>query len=118
MKHLEANLQRSVVTWLRYMENQGKLWFTHIGHGGGGRQRGAILKGLGLKPGVADLMILMPGGRVGFLELKAPKGRVSESQETFRLAVDEFGGYYAIANSLEMSQDIVEMWLTPYQRHA
>jgi len=38
---------------------------------------GAILSGMGVKPGVADLALVLPGGRPGFLELKSRKGRLS-----------------------------------------
>lgn len=113
MRRPEAALQRTVVAWLRLLENQRLLWFTHVGHGGGGRVRGAILKGLGLKTGVADLLLLFPGGRYGFLELKARGGRQSPEQREFQAIVERMGGLYAMARSFEVADRIVEEWLAP-----
>ncbi|UYP69762.1 hypothetical protein OIU14_02310 [Thalassobacter stenotrophicus] len=51
-----------------------------------GARKQAILVGMGVYPGFADLMILSEG-RPLFLELKSPKGRLSQAQKTFRDAV-------------------------------
>ena len=100
----EADLQRAVVNTLRFA-----LPRTAIIHhsanevtepGPRGARRQAILTGMGVHPGFADLMVIA-GGRVLFLELKAPKGRLRPSQEAFRDAVEAQGFGWALVRSLD-----------------
>jgi hypothetical protein len=100
----EADLQRAVVQALRFA-----LPPTAILHhcanevtepGPRGARRQAILVGMGVHPGVADLMV-MSEGRVLFLELKAPKGRLRPNQAAFRDAVLAQGFGWALVRSLE-----------------
>lgn len=100
----EADLQRAVVLALRFA-----LPRTAIIHhsanevtepGQRGARRQAILVGMGVHPGFADLMVLS-GGNVLFLELKAPKGRLRPSQEAFRDAVRAQGFGWALVRSLD-----------------
>jgi hypothetical protein len=65
-----------------------------------GAWRQAILVGMGVHPGVADLMVLCDG-RVLFLELKSTKGRLSPAQEAFRDAVRTQGFGWALVRSLD-----------------
>jgi hypothetical protein len=53
---------------------------------GGRRDRitGAILKREGVKAGVPDIIIVRDGGSVAFMEVKRPKGVLSEAQKQFR----------------------------------
>jgi hypothetical protein len=57
----------------------GAAFFSTIPLGGGGRLRGAMLKGVGVKPGLPDILIL-DGGRALWLELKSTHGKVSAAQ--------------------------------------
>lgn len=100
----EADLQRAVVQALRFA-----LPPTAIIHhcanevtepGPRGARRQAILVGMGVHPGFADLMV-MSEGRVLFLELKAPKGRLRPNQAAFRDAVLAQGFGWALVRSLE-----------------
>ena len=100
----EADLQRAIVHALRVA-----LPRTAIIHhsanevtepGPRGARRQAILTGMGVHPGFADLMVIS-GGRVLFLELKAPKGRLRPSQEAFRDAVQAQGFGWALVRCLD-----------------
>jgi hypothetical protein len=56
---------------------------------------------MGVHPGFADLMVLCDG-RVLFLELKSPKGRLSPAQEAFRDAVQAQPGFgWALVRTLD-----------------
>ena len=86
----EADLQRAVVTALRFALPKGAI-IHHCANevteaGPRGAKRQAILVGMGVHPGFADLIILCDS-RVLFLELKSLKGRLSPAQEAFRDAV-------------------------------
>jgi hypothetical protein len=100
----EADLQRSVVSALRFALPKTAI-IHHCANevtepGPSGAKRQAILVGMGVHPGFADLIVLCDG-RVLFLELKAPKGRLSTTQATFRDAVQAQGFGWALVRSLD-----------------
>ena len=84
-----------------------ECWWTTFPAGGGGKARGGKLKAMGLKAGVPDILILhrRPScHRVLWLELKAAKGTLSDSQALFLRAMHPFhstGLGAAVARSLE-----------------
>jgi hypothetical protein len=100
----EADLQRAVVVALRFALPKGAI-VHHCANevteaGPRGAKRQAILVGMGVHPGFADLVILC-GGRVLLLELKSLKGRLSPAQEAFRDAVLAQGFGWALVRSLD-----------------
>lgn len=100
----EADLQRAVVTALRFALPKGTI-IHHCANevteaGPRGAKRQAILVGMGVHPGFADLIILCEG-KVLFLELKSLKGRLSPAQEAFRAAVLAQGFGWALVRSLD-----------------
>ena len=100
----EADLQRAVVTALRFALPKGAI-IHHCANevteaGPRGAKRQAILVGMGVHPGFADLMILCET-HVLFLELKSLKGRLSPAQEAFRDAVLAQGFGWALVRSLD-----------------
>ncbi|WP_435988140.1 VRR-NUC domain-containing protein [Sulfitobacter sp. SH22] len=100
----EADLQRAVVTALGFALPRTAI-IHHCANevtepGPRGAKRQAILVGMGLHPGFADLMLLCEG-RVLFLELKSLKGRLSPAQEAFRDAVLAQGFCWALVRSLD-----------------
>jgi len=81
----EQAIQRAAVQYLRIMENLGELTFFHVPNGGRrSRAEARIFKGLGVRAGVPDLVVLFPGGRCAFIEIKSNKGRLSTSQKAFK----------------------------------
>ena len=100
----EADLQRAVVVALRFVLPKDAI-IHHCANevteaGPRGAKRQAILVGMGVHPGFADLVILC-GGRVLFLELKSLKGRLSPAQEAFRDAVLAQGFGWALVRTLD-----------------
>ena len=100
----EADLQRAVTQALHFV-----LPRTAIVHhcanevteaGPCGARRQAVLVGMGVHPGFADLVVLCDG-RALFLELKSLKGRLSPAQEAFRDAVVLQGFGWALVRSLD-----------------
>ena len=74
----------------------------------GGMARMIKFRNMGLTSGVADLICLLPGGRVFFLEVKTPTGRQSENQKAFESRVTGLGFDYHIARSIEDARKIME----------
>ena len=100
----EADLQRTVVQALRIALPRSAI-IHHCANevteaGPRGAKRQAILVGMGVHAGFADLIVLCEG-RILFLELKAPKGRLRPEQEAFRNAVLAQGFGWALVRSLD-----------------
>jgi hypothetical protein len=100
----EADIQRAIVSTLRFALPKGTI-VHHCANevtqaGPAGARRQAILVGMGVTPGFADLMVLCDG-RVLFLEVKAPKGRLRPAQEAFRDAVTAQGFGWALVRSVD-----------------
>jgi hypothetical protein len=100
----EADLQRALVQALHFALPRSAI-LHHCANevteaGSRGAKRQAILVGMGVHPGFADLVVLCDG-RALFLELKSLKGRLSPAQEAFRDAVLAQGFGWALVRSLD-----------------
>lgn len=77
------------------------VWF-HPANGGFRNVREAVkLRDMGVRPGVADMCFVLPGGLAGFIELKTPTGRVEKTQKAFAAEVIAAGAAYALCRSLD-----------------
>lgn len=116
----EQAIQRAAVQYLRLMENLGELTFFHVPNGGRrSKVEAGIFKGLGVRAGVPDLVLLFPGGRTAFIELKAEGGRLSTSQRAFRNTVEYLGFPYAECRDLNAVELFVrELIAAPIRRDA
>jgi hypothetical protein len=100
----EADVQRDIVRFLRAVLPAGAIVHHSPNETGSGtragRQRQAILSGMGVCPGWSDLVVLAEG-RVLFLEVKTPAGRLSPAQRAFRDVVREQGHGFAVVRSID-----------------
>lgn len=79
----------------------------------GGRRdavTGAYLKAEGVLPGIADLAVIAPSGKMGWLEVKAPRGRLSEEQKWFADFVRARGHEFAVVKDLGDAQIVLALW--------
>lgn len=78
---------------------------------GGYRSRieAAILKGMGTKPGIPDVIIIHQG-RTYALELKAKGGRLSDRQLMAITAMADAGAATCVANGLDEALEALECW--------
>lgn len=105
MNRPEQSLHRAVAQYLEVALDPRIPWTT-IGHGGGGKVRGAILKSMGVKPGWPDIMIFL-GPQTIFLELKSPKGATSAHQKMLHMHLRARGAFVAICRSVEEVEDVL-----------
>jgi hypothetical protein len=105
----EDEIQRAVCHHIRLRGVRGLVWFAVPN--GGKRQpiEASIMKGLGVRAGVADL-ILVHRGQPFALELKADKGRPSVEQMTFMSDFNAAGGYARIVHGLDRALQTLETW--------
>lgn len=111
----EREFHRSVAQYLDIILTRDTYWTT-IGHGGGGKVRGAILHGMGMKPGVPDIM-LVRGGMVFFLELKAKRGVVSPDQIVCHDMIMRAGGRVKTCKTIESVTAALREWNIPLRSH-
>jgi hypothetical protein len=96
----EAAIQRAVFQHLRARSAPGVFAF-HPANGGYRKPiEAAILKGLGVVPGVPDVFIVQ-NGHCFAMELKAEGGRATDKQLACIAALREAGAYCCIAEGLE-----------------
>jgi hypothetical protein len=95
----EQALQRQIAQFLD-TALAGNTWYSTIPLGGGGRVRGAILRSMGVKAGVPD-MVVIDAGRAIWLELKAPKGRLSDEQTACHKLLRRAGCAVYVIRSLD-----------------
>lgn len=85
-----------------------RFWHTPNG-GKRSKAEAARFKRMGVKAGVPDLIVSIPGA-VAFLEIKAAHGRLSEAQENFLAAMAANGHQTAVVRSLDEAARVLTSW--------
>lgn len=108
----EAEFQAAVVRWwdaLQFVDPAPFLF--HVPNGGKRDYlTAAILQGMGVRRGVADLGLLLPGGRTAWLELKHGDGTPSDAQKVFRRRCAELGHQHAYASSFDQVLEALRLF--------
>lgn len=118
----EERLQAACVEWFRYNYPwlSGQLVYVpnELAHGReiASRKRGARFEApsrLGLAAGCSDLLLLVPRRGFGALciEMKTPRGRVSERQLDWGVKQLENGNLYQVVRTFEDFKTIVSRYL-------
>ena len=106
----ESDIQIEVVDWFKSKqseyrfrifsvpnEGQRKVWYLN-----------KLVK-MGLKSGVPDLILEFPKGRMVYLEIKAEKGRLSETQQNWLKVSNVFKTpHYIIKGSVDANLSVLE----------
>jgi hypothetical protein len=71
---------------------------------------GAYLKKMMMLPGVPDFVIVPPGGRCHFLELKFGKGKLSPAQEEFKVAAISCPCPHSVVRTIEEAATVLHLW--------
>jgi len=109
----EEILHRQVASYLNTIP--GLLWWTTANQRGTrSRAEMGVLKALGVRPGVPDICFIAPQGKAGFLELKAPGGKVTPAQREFMETAMEKGALVGVCYSLADVAAHLNKWLTPF----
>jgi len=106
----EHSLQVSVLEYLKLNAKNPVYWFAVPNAGKRSWQGARDMKAEGLTAGVADLCIMLPEGRVAWLEMKTPKGRRSDMQDFFEDVCDHLQHPYATARTFDEAIAILRRW--------
>ena len=106
----ESDIQIDVVNWLKSKHSDYRMRFFSIPNEG---QRKVWflnkLVRMGLKSGVPDLVIEFPQGRMVYLEIKAEKGKLSETHQNWLKVSNVFKTpHYIIKGSLDANLSVLE----------
>jgi hypothetical protein len=105
----EQAIQRAVVQHLRTRGAPG-MWWCHVPNGGWRSPiEASIMKGLGVRAGVPDLLFCVKGTFFA-LELKAPGGKTTENQLRMQAEINAADGYATIAEGLDRAIACLEEW--------
>ena len=105
----EYKIQIEVCKFLFYLQDKYQFRYFHIpNEGKRSIQNRMILNKMGLKSGCPDLCHEFSGGRIVYIELKSPKGRLSNNQQlwyenSFKLKTPHYilkGEFSDISNDL------------------
>jgi len=105
----ETALQCTIVQHLQARGMPGLVFF-HCPNGGyRTKAEAGILKAMGVRPGVSDL-ILLHQNKTFALELKAQGGRATEEQMAFLSDADRAGAFTALATGVDAALATLEAW--------
>ncbi len=109
LQRAEDRIQRAVVEYLQHLANLGRLDYFAVPNGGRrSKIEAAIMVGLGVRKGVPDLVILLRGGGVVFIELKQPRGELSPHQELWRDRLQGLGFAWHTADNVADAVAIID----------
>jgi len=75
-----------------------------------GKREASKLKWLGVLPGMPDIVILRPSGRFCLMEVKGPKGVLSEAQQAVRWHCERFEMPWALVRSIDEAREALIGW--------
>jgi hypothetical protein len=70
----------------------------------------AKMKRFGVRSGVPDIALVLPGGMAGFMEIKTAGGKLSTAQKDFRDDAIRAGAVWAEVRSVDDAAMALELW--------
>ena len=104
---IEHDLQKAVLQHFEITKRRGVKMFAVPNAGRRSLRMGARMKAEGLTAGVADLCIMLPLGRVAWLEMKTAKGRQSLPQKAFQADCMALGHPYCLARTFDQAVEFL-----------
>lgn len=105
----EARIQASIVAWIRAVA-PGVLAFAVPNGGLRTKAEAARMKWTGVVAGVPDLVVIAPGARACFLEVKTSAGRPSPEQRDVHVSLAALGASPAIVRSIDDVRAAFAAW--------
>ena len=107
----EAAIQRQVVSHLR-MYLPSEVWWTASMSGVSlSPQAASRAKALGMRKGFPDLSFIWPDGSTSYLELKAPKGRLTPEQAALAKTLAD---RMDVCTSLVAVVRVLDLWMAAH----
>jgi hypothetical protein len=104
----EHRLQALVLEALQFRAVKDAFWFAVPNAGKRSFAVATRMRKEGMQAGVADLCVMLSGGRTIWLELKTPKGRQSPAQKNFQNICNRLSHVYILARSFDEAIDSLQ----------
>jgi hypothetical protein len=110
MRRPEEQIQKSIVKYLEVVKPD-CFWF-HVPNQRGTRTliENKILKTLGVKAGVPDLVFILHSGLACFAEVKSSKGPMTPAQKDVRDRLLDLGCSYSLVRSINDMEQSLKVW--------
>jgi hypothetical protein len=108
-RRAEQQVQRTVLEHLEVRAVPNCYWFHPANGGWRSPVEARVFKGLGVRPGVPDL-VLIHAGRTYGLELKATRGRLTPVQRTAHCLMRAAGAEVEVATGIDAAVRQLEKW--------
>jgi hypothetical protein len=105
----ERLIHQALVRHLEWRLLPGTFWWHPATGGKRALITGSLMKSLGSKAGLPDIMIIAFGQVFG-IELKADGGRLSAEQRTCHVALREAGATVETADTIDAALDLLTRW--------
>jgi len=106
MNSEEARIQAQIV---RFLSDHGVFCHSVPNEGAGtDKMRTMRMITMGLRPGIADLVVWLPWHEIGYLEVKTQTGKLSDTQRRFKKRCEDHGVFYAVVKSVDDVQAILD----------
>jgi hypothetical protein len=106
----EQPIHEGIVQLLKFCAAPRLIWFAVPNGEYRSKRTAGKLKAQGVRAGVADIALVLPGGQSAFLEVKAPHGRQSPEQREFEAAAGLAGARYAVVRSIDEAKAVLGSW--------
>jgi hypothetical protein len=104
----EELIQRSVKQYLDVAAPR-LIWYS-CPNGGVSKGQNGRNKAMGVRKGVPDLHFVLSGGKIAYIELKAPDGRLSPEQKAFQSVCALMEIPHAVCRSLDEVKATLRKW--------
>jgi len=106
----EDAIHAGIVEFLCMAAHPRLMWF-HCPNGGLVKPSARMyFARLGVFPGVADLVLVLPDKSVAFLEIKNADGRLSTAQQAFQARCAVLGLRYRVVRSISEAEEVLRDW--------
>lgn len=108
-RNAEARIQAAIITYVRTVAPDVLIF--HVPNGGlRSKSEAARMKWQGVVPGIPDLVLIGPGGRAYFLEVKTQEGRLSKAQSMMFWRLRGLHAHCHIVRSIDDVQAVLHAW--------
>jgi hypothetical protein len=105
----EADIHGAILPFIRTIAPEVGGWRS--------KAEGARLKALGVTPGIPDLCLIAPIGRVFFIEVKTARGKLSPEQRKIHEWLTAIGVGVAVCRSVDDARWALRAWNIPTREH-
>jgi hypothetical protein len=105
----EQQLQRTLIAHLRWRAPRDTWWAHYPGGGARSAVEGAIFRGLGVRAGTPDLLLLK-SGKLYCIELKSDRGRLSAAQIACHEELRAAGATVETVSNIDEALELLALW--------